>query len=91
MSKETNASKMEKLVKAYLLSGQSQKAFAAAHGVSENKMYYWIKKLSNTNSSTSKKESSKTDFVPISVTPINIPKGVIVIRCISGVEIEIPV
>ena len=82
---------MGKLVKEYGQSRESQKSFAAAHGLSEGKLHYWIKKLSRPSKVLP--PASEPAFVPIAITPS--PSGqtdqVILIRLTSGVEIEIPV
>jgi len=53
MAKKDTASRMRKLVDEFSVSGQSRKAFAAAHGIKEGKLQYWISKLT-----ASKKETS---------------------------------
>lgn len=89
MTKKNNASHMRKLVKLYQESGQSQKEFAAAHGLKEGKLYYWISKLSKPQQSVAPLATPKKDFVAIEVTPEQ-EAGCIMIRLKSGVEIEIP-
>lgn len=79
------------LVKEYMESGQSQKAFAASHGINEGKLHYWIKKLSNPDNTF--RLSGRPAFVPIEIAPSPSRKTdrAILIRLTSGVEIEIPV
>ena len=80
---------MRRLVKKFNDSGQSQKEFAARHGLKEGKLYYWVSKLSKSSESVSPSTISKKDFVAIEVTPEQ-EAGCIMIRLKSGVEIEIP-
>ena len=82
---------MQKLVKAYKASGQSQKAFAATHGVSKSKLHYWITKLSKPSKVLPR--DTESSFVPIEITasPLEKTDKVILIRLVSGIEIEIPV
>lgn len=79
---------MTKLVALYKESGQSQKEFAVSHGVSEGKLHYWITKISKPEKV--KPVSKKVGFVPIEVVPGQVGRTIL-IRCTSGVEIEIPV
>ena len=90
MSKEDIASKLKPLVLAYQESGQTRKAFASAHGISESKLIYWIQKFSK-STPKHKKLPSVPGFVPLKVepSPLN-AKDHLVIRLRSGVEIEIP-
>jgi hypothetical protein len=90
MTKKGNASRMHKLVKEFRDSGRSQKEFAAAHGLSEGKMHYWVSKLARAGRPAPPSIAAKKDFVAISVTP-ELEDRNIVIRLKSGVEIEIPV
>ena len=46
MSREDLTAHMESLVLEYYQSDQTRKAFAAAHGISLEKLIYWIKKMS---------------------------------------------
>ena len=82
---------MTKLVGLYKESDQSQKAFAASHGINEGKLHYWITKLSSSNKILPK--VNQPSFVPIEITPLLLAKTdqAILIRLKSGVEIEIPV
>lgn len=89
MTKNDTASQMRKLVKQFKSSGQSQKGFAAAHGLKEGKLYYWINKLSKPQQSVSPLVPPKKDFVAIEVRPDQEGRS-IMIRLKSGVEIEIP-
>jgi transposase-like protein len=89
MAKKDTASQMHKLVKQFRDSGQSQKEFAAAHGLKEGKLYYWISKLSKSEQSVTPLTTPKKDFVAIEVTPEQEGRN-IMIRLKSGVEIEIP-
>ena len=89
MTKTDNASRMRKLVNQFQDSGQSQKEFAAAHGLKEGKLYYWISKLAKSQQSLTPLETPKKDFVAIEVTPEQESRNIL-IRCTSGVEIEIP-
>ncbi len=89
MTKKDTASQMRRLVKKFNDSGQSQKEFAARHGLKEGKLYYWVSKLSKSSESVSPSTISKKDFVAIEVTPEQ-GAGSIMIRLKSGVEIEIP-
>lgn len=90
MSKEAIAAKMKVLVSQYRVSGQTRKAFALAHGISEPKLDYWIKKMSK-SAVKPKKKSSGTDFVALGVeaSPLH-SRDHLMIRLPSGVEIEIP-
>ncbi len=89
MTKKDTASQMRRLVKKFNDSGQSQKEFAARHGLKEGKLYYWISKLSKPQQSVAPLSTPKKDFVAIEVTPEQ-EAGCIMIRLKSGVEIEIP-
>ena len=81
---------MLKLVRAYGSSNETQEVFAASHGISKGKLHYWMKKLSK--SSDSKPLTKTPSFVPLSViAPPEQEMRRIIIRCSSGVEIEIPV
>ena len=87
MTKKDTASRMRKLVGQFKDSGQSQKAFAAAHGIKEGKLYYWISKLSRPQQSA--KGTPKKDFVALEVASGQ-ESRCIMIRLKNGVEIEIP-
>jgi len=87
MTKNGTASRMRKLVKEFKNSGQSQKAFAASHGIKEGKLHYWISKLTKPQQSVT--VTPKKDFVAIEVTPEQEDRC-IMIRLKSGIEIEIP-
>lgn len=89
MANKDIASQMGKLVKQFKDSGQSQKEFAAAHGLKEGKLYYWISKLSKPQHSVTPLVTPKKDFVAIEVTPEQEASSII-IRLNNGVEIEIP-
>ena len=90
MTKQDHATYMTKLVKKFKESDQSQKDFAASHGLKEGKLYYWISKLSKGQQSVASVETAKNDFVALEVTP-EYESRTIMIRTKSGVEIEIPV
>jgi transposase-like protein len=78
---------MHKLVSAYHNSGQSQKTFAQAHGLTEGKLHYWIKKLSK-ESIPSLETSS---FIPLEMPHTESSSSkVIIIRTSDGLEIQIP-
>ena len=82
-------SKMRKLVSEYHKSGQSQKFFAAAHNLKKGKLNYWIHKFAIEKPASS---LPKSDFVPLSVcTTSTDTEKHLIIRCTSGVEIEIPI
>jgi transposase-like protein len=89
MAKNDTSSQMRKLVKQFKDSGQSQKEFAAAHGLKKGKLYYWICKLSKPQQSGTPLVTAKKDFVAIELTPAQEGRS-IMIRLKSGVEIEIP-
>jgi len=91
MTKKDTASQMHKLVKEFEASGQSRREFAAAHGIKEGKLHYWISKLTKSKKLISGSSISEKNFVPIAVS--SIPEQEvrsILIRLTSGVEIEIP-
>jgi hypothetical protein len=88
-TKEDIASQMRKLVEEFHNSGSDQKHFAEANGISNGKLHYWIKKLSLPSSFLSSEATS--NFVPITLTSKQEAEArSIIIRCTSGVEIEIP-
>ena len=90
MSKTNIAIQMKPLVAQYRESGQTRKAFALAHGISEAKLIYWIKKLSK-SAPKNKKLPPESDFVPLEVkSSSSSTAGHLMIRLPSGVEIEIP-
>ncbi|HEA23619.1 MAG TPA: hypothetical protein ENH87_22270 [Pricia antarctica] len=90
MTKNGNASRMQKLVEEFGHSGLSQREFAAAHGITESKMHYWISKLARAGRSGLPPAAPKKDFVAISVTR-ELEDRNITICLKSGIEIEIPV
>ncbi len=78
---------MRKLVSLYQSSGQSQKAFAQAHGLTEGKLHYWIKKLSKEFIPSPQTSS----FIPLEMTSTESSSSrVITIRTLDGLEIQIP-
>jgi len=81
---------MRKLVSQYHLSGQSQREFSSAHGVTEGKLHYWIKKLASSSTDQAPEATVSKAFVPISITDVKADR-ILLIRCASGVEIEIPI
>lgn len=88
MSKFSVSKKMRKLVSLYESSGQSQKAFAQSHGLTEGKLHYWIKKLSKESITEPQGVSS---FIPLEVTDSELPASkTILIRMPNGLEIQIP-
>lgn len=89
MSNTSTESKMRKLVSQYHVSGQSQREFSSLHGVTEGKLHYWIKKLISSEDQAPEVSASKS-FIPISITDVK-SERIILIRCSSGVEIEIPI
>lgn len=90
MSKEDIASNMKALVLEYRKSGQTRKAFAQAHGISEPKLNYWLKKSSK-STPKHKKSGPSSGFVPLKVTPSSLDaRADLLIRLPSGVEIQIP-
>lgn len=79
---------MRNLVSLYQSSGQSQKAFAKSHGLTEGKLYYWVKKFSKENTTTSVASSS---FIPVEMTSTeSCSSKAIIIRTSDGLEIQIP-
>jgi len=91
MTKKDTASRMGKLVKEFRSSAHSRKAFAAAHGIKEGKLQYWISKLAKSKKSVSESRNSVQDFVPITLPASEQPEvRNILIRLQNGVEIEIP-
>lgn len=87
MSKSSESTRMHKLVSAYHNSGQSQKAFAQAHGLTKGKLHYWIKKL--LKESIPSPETSS--FIPLEMTSRESSSSkVITIRTSDGLEIQIP-
>ncbi len=92
MTKSDNASRMHKLVKQFQESGQSRKEFAAAQGIKAGKLYYWISKSAKARQAVPWPAAPERNFVPIAVTPGQKQEmRSIIIRCTSGIEIEIPV
>lgn len=80
---------MIKLVAKYEASGQSQRDFAVTHGLSKSKLHYWVKKSSKSPNSPC--AGTISDFLPLEITPSEKTDKVILIRLVSGIEIEIPV
>lgn len=79
---------MRKLVTSFYESGQSQTAFARAHGISKGKLSYWVNKFIKEK----EKKPAKSNFVSLSATPSTAPTSSrsMHIRLGNGVEIEIP-
>jgi len=46
MSKSSISYEIKELVSVFLTSGQSQKGFSEAHGLTKGKLHYWVKKFS---------------------------------------------
>ena len=86
MSKLSESRRMEELVSSYHSSGQSQKDFAKAHGLTEGKLHYWIKKLSR-----SVEQEPLPEFIPLDVSLPTRGSKCIVIRTADGMKIQIPV
>lgn len=86
MSQLSESKRMEELVTSYHSSGQTQKDFAKAHGLTEGKLHYWIKKLS-----TPVVEESLPDFIPLDLSLPTRGSKHIIIRMPDGIEIQIPV
>ena len=84
----SSTSEMRKLVTSYYESGQSQTAFARAHGISKGKLSYWVNKFIKEK----EKKPAKSNFVSLSATPSTAPTSSrsMHIRLGNGVEIEIP-
>ncbi|TDN93343.1 hypothetical protein DET49_10469 [Salegentibacter sp. 24] len=84
----SSTSEMFELVTSYYESGQSQTAFARAHGISKGKLCYWIKKFPR----KPVLKPEKSNFVSLSATPSTAPTSSrsMHIRLGNGVEIEIP-
>jgi len=80
---------MLKLVKEFRQSGQSQKEFSSLHGLTEGKLNYWICKFEKSQSEDSPSVAPAKQFISIGVTPLQENRSIL-IRCQSGVEIEIP-
>lgn len=74
MSEEDITARMASLILKYRSSGQSRKDFAAAHGMSESKLGYWLLKFS-------KKAGHQASLFG---------SDHLVIRLPNGVEIQIP-
>lgn len=81
---------MRRLVSLYQESGQSQKVFCEAHGITEDKLNYWMQKLSETSKKKTPSLEATSDFIPITATAEVKSTHCITIRCRNGVEIEIP-
>ncbi len=89
MPQPTLSQQMRKLVSAYHSSGQSQRSFAQAHGLTEGKLHYWVKKFSKEPSTGPQGAPS---FIPLEVTAPGVPMpSAIMIRMPNGLEIQIPV
>lgn len=84
----SSTSEMRKLVTSFYESGQSQTAFARAHGISKGKLSYWVNKFIKEK----EKKTAKSNFVSLSTTPSTAPTSSrsMHIRLGNGVEIEIP-
>ncbi|RAV27394.1 IS66 family insertion sequence element accessory protein TnpA [Sinomicrobium soli] len=93
MSKTTNYKRMERLVKEYRQSGQGQAAFAQAHGITESKLYYWLRKLGEPTCGKAESATEKpSGFIPVSTTkPASAKATSMIIRIGEGITIEIPV
>lgn len=89
MTTQEKTSAMLKLVKEFNESGQSQKAFSSLHGLTEGKLNYWICKFKKSQFEGSRSVAPAKDFVSIGVVPLQENRSIL-IRCQSGVEIEIP-
>lgn len=85
MSQLSESKRMEQLVSSYHSSGQTQKNFAKAHGLTKGKLHYWIKKLS-----TPVLEESLPEFIPLNLSSPTAVSKCIVIRMPDGMEIQIP-
>ena len=80
---------MKELVSVFLNSGQSQKEFAEAHGLTKGKLHYWVKKFSESPTTVSKSTSS---FIPLEVSSSEeLQSRTILIRMPNGLEIQIPI
>ena len=90
MAKEELAVNMAAFVGQYRDSGQTRKAFAASHDISEAKLTYWIKKLSQLTAKD-RKSPLASGFVPLKLesSPLDTSDHLL-IRLPSGVEIQIP-
>lgn len=86
MSKLSESSRMESLVCSYHSSGQTQKDFAKAHGLTEGKLHYWIKKLS-----VPREEEPSSEFIPLDLSLPSRGSRCIVIHIPGGMEVKIPV
>ena len=84
----SSTSEMFELVTSFYESGQSQTAFARAHGISKGKLSYWVNKFIKEK----EKKPAKSNFVSLSATPSTAPTSSrgMHIRLGNGVEIEIP-
>ena len=85
MSQQTEACRMKELVCSYHSSGQTQKDFAKAHGLTDGKLHYWIKKFS-----TPVVEEPIPEFIPLDLSLPTRGSKHIIIRTPDGVEIQIP-
>ena len=93
MSKTTNYKRMERLVQEYRQSGQGQAAFAQAHGITESKLYYWLRKLGEPTSGKAESATEKpSGFIPITAPqPPSDDSTSMIIRLGRDITIEIPV
>jgi len=84
---------MERLVKEYRQSGQGQAAFAQAHGITESKLYYWLRKLGEPTCGKAESATEKpSGFIPVTTTkPTNEDSRPMIIRIGEDITIEIPV
>ena len=84
----SSTSEMRKLVTSFYESGQSQTAFARAHGISKGKLSYWVNKFPREQVT----KPAKSNFVSLSADPSTAPTSSrsMHIRLGNGVEIEIP-
>lgn len=88
MSQSAKTNRMRKLITSFHNSDQSLQAFADAHGLSRDQMYYWIKKFSKGAGS---EPGVPTSFIPLQMQELeqSTPKF-ITIRTSDGIEIQIP-
>ena len=90
MSRSTQTEQMKALVGSFHRSGQSRKEFSKAHGLTESKLQYWIKKFSEKPMETAGVPPS---FIPLHVPPEGAPSAPrsIVVRTPDGVEVHVPI
>lgn len=93
MSKTANYQRMERLIREYHQSGQSQAAFARAHSISEGQLYYWLRKFSKPASTEQDPTPEPTSgFIPLTATaPDREDLKPMIIRLGEDITIEIPV